>query len=260
VRILGVGRRRKTGDDKAKIGSLADFSRGLRFHGKRRLYRTQIQPRQKEVVMLTQPVSVAESVGSYLPPALGGERPPGESPDAALVAEARAGNVAAYGALVLRHQNRLYTSLFHLCGSRTDAEDATQEAFLLAYVKLSSYSGASAFYTWLYRVAVNAAFTQRRKRRTRSEGERLRSMSENAACPAAECPDERILRVERAKVVQQALASLSEEYRAILVLREIEGFDYDEIAQALGIPVGTLRSRLLRALMELRKVLDRWLG
>ena len=206
--------------------------------------------------MLAQPMSYAAPASSYMLPVLGRQPPLCASSDEALIAAVRSGNVAAYGELVLKYQSRLCASLFHICGSRTDAEDAAQEAFLRAFTKLSSYTGASAFYTWLYRIAVNAVITQRRRHRTWSEGERVRSRPDDAACPAAERPDQRMLRAERAIAVQKALAALSDEYRTILVLREVEDFDYDEIATTLEIPLGTVRSRLHRARLELRRVLE----
>src|SRR5262245_262246 len=175
--------------------------------------------------------------------------------EAQLIAASRQGDAAAYGLLVRKCQDRLCTSLRHVCGSVADAQDAAQEAFLRGYLKLSSYTGASAFYTWLYRIALNVAISEHRRRRVRSAYEHSRWEHDGALHEQPEGPDGRMLREERVAQVQKALDSLSTEHRKILVLREIENCDYDQIAGILAIPVGTVRSRLHRARMELRKEL-----
>ncbi len=181
----------------------------------------------------------------------------GELDEERLIMASRRGEATAYGHLVRKYQRRLCTSLFHMCGSSADAQDAAQEAFLQAFLKLNSYTGASSFYTWLYRIAVNALITEYRKRRTRAKSERSSSESELQQSTKSECPDERLLREERVHQVQQALANLSAEHRTILVLREFENCDYDEISRLLSIPIGTVRSRLHRARLELREELGR---
>src|SRR5436305_10036909 len=140
-----------------------------------------------------------------------------EPDDARLIAAARSGNAAAYGSLVRKYQDRLCSSLCHICGSMADAQDAAQEAFLRAYLKLSTYTSASAFYTWLYRIAVNAVISEHRKRQSRSETERRRSQPALAPGPPSERPDQRLLREEGAAQVQSALEALSDEHRAILI-------------------------------------------
>jgi RNA polymerase sigma-70 factor, ECF subfamily len=182
---------------------------------------------------------------------------PMESNEAQLIAASREGDVAAYGSLVCKYQDRLCASLRHVCGSVADAQDAAQEAFLRGYLKLSSYTGASAFYTWLYRIALNVAISEHRRRRVRSAYERSRFACDEALREPSEGPDGRLLREERVAQVQKALDSLTADHRTILVLREIENCDYDEIAGILAIPVGTVRSRLHRARLELREHLRR---
>lgn len=206
--------------------------------------------------MLSPYAPLATRFASSLPssPLAGAESEPD---DAQLIAASRQGDAQAYGQLVHKYQRRLCSSLYHICGSLADAQDAAQEAFLQAYLKLSTYTGASAFYTWLYRIATNTLITEFRKRRTRSTNERLRSLSEDSYSPQSESPDDRLLQQERVKQVRQALANLNTEHRTILVLREIENCDYQEIAQLLAIPVGTVRSRLHRARIELREELLR---
>jgi RNA polymerase sigma-70 factor (ECF subfamily) len=180
--------------------------------------------------------------------------------DGQLIRAACRGDSAAFGLLVRRYQDRLCTSLLYVCGSHDEAEDVAQEAFVQAYVKLASFAGQSAFYTWLYRIAFNAAISRRRKRRDETSVEETRDASGNEPHDGAEQAEERLLREERAVLVRQALAALSDEHRTILVLREIEGCDYDEIAGVLEVPVGTVRSRLHRARLQLKEQLDAILG
>lgn len=172
--------------------------------------------------------------------------------DSRLIERALAGEPAAFGELVLRYQDRLFNSLARVLGSEEDARDAAQEAFVQAFVKLETFRGSSAFYTWLYRIAHNTAMSHaRRKRPTRSlDAEREDRGSEPIDGQMA--PDVQLELSERATQVQRVVAELSIEYREVIVLREIDGCRYDEIAEILDVPVGTVRSRLFRARLELR--------
>jgi RNA polymerase sigma-70 factor, ECF subfamily len=183
-----------------------------------------------------------------------------EQEDGQLIRSACQGDAAAFGALVRKYQARLCTSLTHVCGSLDDAEDVAQEAFVQAYVKLRTFAGGSAFYTWLYRIAVNVAISKRRRRREQTSVDSKREELGLEPLDDGERADERMLREERAVQVQRALARLSDEHRTILVLREIDDCDYDEIAQVLQLPVGTVRSRLHRARLQLKEQLDAVLG
>src|SRR5262249_354978 len=127
-----------------------------------------------------------------------------------------------------------------------------QEAFLRAYLKLNSYTGASAFYTWLYRIAVNVVISDHRKRRTQVSTEQNRWLCDQTQRDASPRPDDSLLREERVNLVQQAPNSRSSEHRTLPVPREMENCDYAEIASLLHVPVGTVRSRLHRARLELR--------
>jgi RNA polymerase sigma-70 factor (ECF subfamily) len=178
-----------------------------------------------------------------------------DATDAALIARSLGGEPEAFGELVLRYQDRLYNSLFRVLGSAEDARDAAQAAFVQAFVKLDTFRGSSAFYTWLYRIAFNQAMSHaRRKRPTRSLDEdrtdRGREPVDGQPAPGA-----RLELNERATQVQRALAELSAEYRTVIVLREMDGCKYEEIAEILELPVGTVRSRLFRARLELRDLL-----
>jgi RNA polymerase sigma-70 factor (ECF subfamily) len=127
-----------------------------------------------------------------------------------------------------------------------------QDAFVQAYRKLETFERASGFYTWLYRIAFNLAASDRRRRRNVLSIEAAREAAGSEPVDRGQPPDARLQQQEQAVQVRQALARLSDEHRAILVLREIDGCAYDEIALALDLPLGTIRSRLHRARLQLR--------
>ncbi|HEX5102641.1 MAG TPA: sigma-70 family RNA polymerase sigma factor [Pirellulaceae bacterium] len=190
-------------------------------------------------------------------------RPTGDNvvqDDSRWIEAARRGDPTAFGQLVRKYQDRLVTALLYVCGSHDEAEDVAQEAFVHAYVKLASFEGASAFYTWLYRIAINAAISRRRRRREEESVEEQRDRLGREPQDGGEGAEERLLREERAVLVRRALGRLSDEHRAILVLREVDGCDYEQIAAILDVPVGTVRSRLHRARLHLKEQLDVVLG
>lgn len=175
--------------------------------------------------------------------------------DALLIDETLQGDSAAFGQLVSRYQDRLYNSLVHLLGSADGAQDAVQDAFVQAYVKLESFERASTFYTWLYRIAFNMAISRRRRQRPTASIEQARELVGEEPADRTPAPGERLEQQERAAQVRAALDRLSPEHRSILVLREIEGCAYEQIAEVLDVPVGTIRSRLHRARQQLREQL-----
>ena len=143
-----------------------------------------------------------------------------------------------------------------MLGSSDDARDAAQDAFVQAFQKLKTFRGNSAFYSWLFRIALNAAATQRR--RTRQNPTSIESMRETSGQTPADphpeaAPSHSMERAERQKAVQAALAALPAEFRIPLVLKEIDGLKYQEIAEIVGCPIGTVRSRIHRARVELRQ-------
>ena len=180
--------------------------------------------------------------------------------DAQLISQALAGQTAAFGQLVQKYQDRLYNTLVHVAGNAEDAKDVVQEAFVQAFLKLESFQGASAFYTWLYRIAFNVAATHRRRRGAMRTAEQAaiadgQLRGSEGASQAAEGPSDRLEREERCRQVRYAISQLPEEYRVVLVLREMEGYCYESIAEVLDLPVGTVRSRLHRARLQLREQL-----
>lgn len=180
--------------------------------------------------------------------------------DAQLVEAALAGNRDAFGDLVSRYQDRLFNTLLRVVGSHEDAADAVQDAFVQAYAKLDSFRGASQFYTWLYRIAMNVALSRGRRRRPTASLDYAKESAGDEPLAAAPRPEEAVLSQERIQLVQAALAELGDEHRQILVLREIDGCAYEEIAEILELPVGTVRSRIFRARGQLKEKLSAMWG
>ena len=172
--------------------------------------------------------------------------------DVQLIGEALDGDSAAFGQLVTRYQDRLYNTLVHVVGSADTAYDVVQDAFVQAYVKLETFERSSAFYTWLYRIAVNLAISNRRRAKPMASVDHAREVLGHEPIDQVDPPDARLEQRERACQVQAGLAALSEEHRTILILREVDDCSYDQIAEILELPVGTIRSRLHRARLQLR--------
>lgn len=178
-----------------------------------------------------------------------------------LIAAARAGNQDAFAQLVEANQGRIYNLTLRMTGNPEDAADVTQEAFLSAWRALPNFQGESSFATWMYRLASNATidFLRREKRRrehtpsvsidAESEGQKL-EISDIRYSPEAS-----LERAELRAAIERGLSELSDAHRAVLILRELEGLSYQEIARTLDLEEGTVKSRIARARLELRKLL-----
>lgn len=177
------------------------------------------------------------------------------SDDFPLIDACLRGDRAAFGQLVRQYQDRLFNSLFHVLGSREEAEDVAQDAFVQAFTKLNSFQKQSGFFTWLYRIAFNLAMSRMRRKRPESSIEMRREGAGEDPVDSGEAPSDAMLKAERAEQVRSALAQLSEDSRSILILREIDGCDYENIAEILEVPIGTVRSRLHRARLQLKEQL-----
>jgi RNA polymerase sigma-70 factor (ECF subfamily) len=175
-------------------------------------------------------------------------------PDHELIAECLSGQTHAFGDLVARYQNRLFNTLVSVLGSVDDAHDVAQEAFVNAFQKLNTFRGHSAFYSWLFRIALNSAVSQKRKQRAVVSIDAARDQSGDEPIdrhPAAR-PEHALETNERQMAVRAALAELAEEFRTALILKEMEDLSYEEISEIVGCPIGTVRSRIHRARAELR--------
>jgi RNA polymerase sigma-70 factor (ECF subfamily) len=180
--------------------------------------------------------------------------------DQRLIADCLKGDTAAFGELVRRYQERLYNSVYRLLDNAEDAQDVVQEAFLNAYQSLESFKGDSLFFTWLYRIAVNTAISLKRKRRVtmRLEVGRDGEQTIEPVDPSdLSRPEHALEQAEEGQRIRQALARLSPEHRAVLVMKDMEGQKYETMAEILQVPIGTIRSRLHRARLELRGLLEK---
>lgn len=178
--------------------------------------------------------------------------------DHRLIADCLEGRTAAFGELVRRYQDRLYNCVYRLVDNAEDAQDVVQDAFLNAYQSLDRFKGDSQFFTWLYRIAFNTSISLKRKQRatlalkTGRGGDGVREPLDLAESSRPEFPLEQ---ADQERRIQQALNRLSPEHRMVLILKDMEGQKYETIADVLQVPVGTIRSRLHRARMELRALL-----
>ncbi|HUV38472.1 MAG TPA: sigma-70 family RNA polymerase sigma factor [Planctomycetota bacterium] len=177
------------------------------------------------------------------------------------VAATRDGHSEAFGDIVKRYQDRMFNTIYRLVGDYQEAKDLTQQTFLRAYMSLDRFKGMSSFYTWLYRIGVNASLDERKKRSRQARpmgdafGETMATDGRRGTPDGADDPAESTLRREREQHVTRAIASLDELHRAVLVLRDIEGMEYDRISEVLSVPRGPVKSRLHRARLVLKNKL-----
>lgn len=181
--------------------------------------------------------------------------------DHRLIAECLQGRSAAFGELVRRYQDRLFNTVFRMVGNAEDAQDVVQDAFLNAYQSLESFKGDSQFFTWLYRIAINTAISLKRKQRAvlsiHPGGDGQIAGTEPLDVSEFSRPGQALERAEEERRIQEALGRLSPEHRAVLILKDMEEQKYETMAEILQVPIGTVRSRLHRARLELRTLLRR---
>jgi RNA polymerase sigma-70 factor (ECF subfamily) len=183
--------------------------------------------------------------------------------ESALVARAQAGDSEAFGELVSRYQNKIYRLAKHITQNDEDAEDVLQEAFLKAYEHLSGFQGNSKFYTWIVRIAVNEALMKLRKRksdRTVPLDEPVDTGEEMVNREIAvweDNPEQRYSHEEMQQILNEAVEDLKPDFRTVFALRDIEELSTEETAEALGISIPAVKSRLLRARLALREKLTR---
>lgn len=179
-----------------------------------------------------------------------------------LIQDAVRGDLDAFNRLVLAYQDMVYNQAYRMMGEVEAAEDATQEAFISAFRNLRSFRGGS-FRGWLLRIVTNACYDElrRRKRRPATPLEPLTSDDEEIESPGwladpGEMPEETVLRSELGTAIQRCLDGLPGEFRAVLVLVDIQGLNYHEVSEVIGKPVGTVKSRLSRARVRMRDCLQ----
>jgi len=182
-----------------------------------------------------------------------------------LFRRAQTGDRGAFGQLAIRLQDRLYNAILRVIGDREEARELTQETFVKALTKIDGFRGEAQPYTWMFRIGVNLAITHLRKvqrRRTFSLDAPMPGRNDDQASGLIDrlarpdgSPTEPIERRETQQQVLTALGRLDAEHRAILVMRDVEDMDYQQMADVLGVPLGTLKSRLFRARLALREQL-----
>src|SRR5271155_4832144 len=182
----------------------------------------------------------------------------------ALVHAAKAGDISAFEQLVHRYDRNVFRIAQHITQNREDAEDVVQDAFLKAYEKLNQFQGNSKFYTWLVRIAVNESLMRLRKRRTgrmvsidedveTEEGSMPRDLAEWRPDPETQYGQS-----ELAEILRKTIQGLPPGFRVVFVLRDVEGLSTEETAETLGLSVPAVKSRLLRARLQLRERLSRY--
>jgi RNA polymerase sigma-70 factor (ECF subfamily) len=184
--------------------------------------------------------------------------------EAAIVAQARLGDAKAFTELLRRYEGKIFRLAQHITQNREDAEDVLQEAFLKAYEHLDQFQGQSKFYTWIVRIAVNQALMKLRKRksdRSVSLDETIDTGEDTVAREIAawdENPEQQYSREEINEILSSAIDGLAPIYRAVFVLRDVDDLSTEETAEALELTVPAVKSRLLRARLQLRDKLTRY--
>ncbi len=184
--------------------------------------------------------------------------------EAVLVAQSREGDTRAFGELVRRYEGKIFRLAQHITQNREDAEDVLQESFLKAYEHLDQFKGDSKFYTWIVRIAVNQALMKLRRRKTSkavSLDEQIDTGEDTVVREIAawdEDPEQRFSREELGGILDEAIQSLEPPYRSVFVLRDIEEMSTEETAAALDLSIPAVKSRLLRARLQLREKLTRY--
>jgi RNA polymerase sigma-70 factor (ECF subfamily) len=187
-----------------------------------------------------------------------------QHPDVALVERVRAGDVSAYDELVRKYDRQVFRIAQHITQNREDAEDVMQDAFLKAYEKLDQFQGNSKFYTWLVRIAVNESLMRLRKRRTG----RMVSIDEDVVTDDgsvprdladwAPDPEQNYTQSELQKILEKTIKGLPPGFRVVFELRDVQGLSTEDTAEALNLSVPAVKSRLLRARLQLRERLSRY--
>ena len=185
--------------------------------------------------------------------------------DMALVNRSRKGDMNAFGALVAKYQDRIFNMVCRMGPTRAEAEEIAQEAFLKALERLGQFRGHSKFYTWLFRIAANLAISNRRRAARirfhslatpeQPDGTQARDLSARLEGHREPNPQAAAVSAETGRRVMRALEELDDEFRLVVVLRDIEDMDYHQIAEVTELPIGTVKSRLHRARLVLKRKL-----
>lgn len=183
--------------------------------------------------------------------------------DSDLVNSFKEGNTIAFERLVIKYQDRIFNLCFRFLGNRQEAEDIAQEIFIKVFKALKRFRSESSFYTWIYRITINTCknriksldYRRSKKNITLDDERDPKYNSESFTSGVDSNPDQIIEKKERIKLIQNAIKDLTYDHRAVIILRDIEGFTYEEISEITGHKLGTVKSKLSRARNDLREKL-----
>jgi RNA polymerase sigma-70 factor (ECF subfamily) len=177
--------------------------------------------------------------------------------DAVLVNKCQKGDSAAVERLIIKYQNRIYNLILRMCGNPEDAAELTQDTFIKVIEKIASFEGKSSFYTWLFRIAVNITLNFCQKN-ARLAAKSLEEQTLDNILQDNNTPEPSVIaqNKELCQLVTCSLEKLDEAQRAVIVLRDIEGMNYEQISEVLGLELGTVKSRISRARTELKYILE----
>jgi len=180
--------------------------------------------------------------------------------DLDLINRFKGGDASAFDEIIFKYQDKIYNLCYHMLGNSHDTEDAAQDVFLKAYQSLNKFKPDASLHTWLYRIAVNTCIDYKRKPFFESLFKSSKEGDEFVADHPSYSPSpERLYESEQiGKAIHLALGRLSEKLRTVIVLKEIEGLSYGEIAEVLGVSIGTVKSRISRAREELKELLKKF--
>ena len=216
-----------------------------------------MEPHEGESAVGQEPETALELEGP-------GAQQPAFRKDDALIVSFKGGDHAAFQELVLKYEQRVYNHCLRMVGDEVESDDLTQEVFIKVFRKIHNYEHTYSFYTWLYRITVNCCIDYLRRKRRQIQGVSLSGSGLDDSSDAGReqdipdttfVPDTTLLNQELDGVLRRAIAQLSEKLRAIIILKEVEGFSYEEIAEVLGCSRGTVKSRLFRARERLKELL-----
>ncbi|HZH30516.1 MAG TPA: sigma-70 family RNA polymerase sigma factor [Pyrinomonadaceae bacterium] len=184
-----------------------------------------------------------------------------ETSDEQIVERALNGDADAFGEIVRRWERRIYALAYGMLGREEEAREATQETFIAAFRNLGNFRGEAKVSSWLHRIAVNQCITRQRRARVRAENSleaETEAGGERFAAPAGSSPARQAERRERTDAVRRAVHSLPPELREVILMKEFEELTFQQIADALGVPLSTVKSRLYTALRQLRLRLEKY--
>lgn len=175
-------------------------------------------------------------------------------PDASLIAQLQAGDTAAFAQLLERYQGKMYQLAYRYCGDHHEAYDLTQEIFVKMYRSLDRFRGDALFSTWLYRIAINCCKDYLRSRKHAAiPDEHIAERVGNPTTAATQQPDQLLHQTELQDLIRREIDALPQDWRDVVILRELEGLSYAEISEALGKPEGTIKAWLHRGRQALRE-------